>query len=240
MQTAVVESSGAANPHVPVMKLWVVSLSPTFAGRDLTLCRLKSHMAEELLSCERPTNPDPLAKNGPLSQHARLAKDTCSRLSHLLPPIQRFGGSVFFLESWSGWPPVEVRLPQILALPCTCHWLCFPSAKWYSIERFFPSTKPSFSKSSRNSLGGTKRASAKNPTRGSFLCCASVTVVVASIPRSATIIQNIRRNSRWMFMISLPIWGLLRNRDRWSVEVLTSSGGRPAVSCRNMGLPSLG
>jgi hypothetical protein len=64
MQTAVVESSGAANPHVPVMKLWVVRLSPTFAGRDLTLCRLKSHMAEELLSCERPTNPDPLAKNG--------------------------------------------------------------------------------------------------------------------------------------------------------------------------------
>jgi SAM-dependent methyltransferase len=38
--------------------------SPTFAGRDLTLCRLKSHMAEELLSCERPTNPDPLAKTG--------------------------------------------------------------------------------------------------------------------------------------------------------------------------------
>src|SRR5258708_6641036 len=84
-------------------------------------------------------------------------------------------------------------------------WPCFPSAKWYSIERFFPSTKPSFSKSSRNSLGGTKRASAKNPTRGTFLCCASVTVVVASIPSDATIIQNIRRNSRWMFMIFLPI-----------------------------------
>src|SRR5215471_5652823 len=78
MQTAVVES--AANPHVPVLKLWVVSLSPTFAGRDLTLCRLKSHMAEELLSCERPTNPDPLAKNGPISQHARLAKDACRKL----------------------------------------------------------------------------------------------------------------------------------------------------------------
>jgi hypothetical protein len=80
MHTAVVESSGAANPHVPVLKLWVVSLSPTFAGRDLTLCRLKSHMAEELLSCERPTNPDPLAKNGPISQHARLAKDACRKL----------------------------------------------------------------------------------------------------------------------------------------------------------------
>jgi hypothetical protein len=28
-------SSGAANPRVPVLKLWVVSLSPTLAGRDL-------------------------------------------------------------------------------------------------------------------------------------------------------------------------------------------------------------
>src|SRR5262249_47646043 len=37
MQTAVVESSGAENPHVPVMKLWVVSLSPTFPGRDLAV-----------------------------------------------------------------------------------------------------------------------------------------------------------------------------------------------------------
>src|SRR5258708_11206651 len=78
MQTAVVESSGVANPRVPVLKLWVVSLSPTFAGRDLTLCRLKSHMAEELLSCERPTNPDPLAKNGPISQHGFGHKATQS------------------------------------------------------------------------------------------------------------------------------------------------------------------
>ena len=83
MQTVVVESSGAANPHVPVLKLWVVSLSPTFAGRDLTLCRLKSHMAEELLSCERRTNPDPLAKNGAISQHARQAKDTCTLAERL-------------------------------------------------------------------------------------------------------------------------------------------------------------
>src|SRR5215510_7960790 len=81
MQTAVVESSGAANPHVPVMKLWVVSLSPTVAGRDLTLCRLKSHMAEELLSCERPTNPNSIAENGPTSHHARLARDTCDTLA---------------------------------------------------------------------------------------------------------------------------------------------------------------
>src|SRR5215831_10551495 len=27
-----------------------------------------------------PTNPDPLAKNGPISQHARLAKDACRKL----------------------------------------------------------------------------------------------------------------------------------------------------------------
>src|SRR5215813_3651003 len=75
MQTAVVESSGAANPRVPVLKLRVVSLSPTFAGRDLTWCRLKSHMAEELLFCERPNNPTPVAKNGLISQHAWLAKE---------------------------------------------------------------------------------------------------------------------------------------------------------------------
>jgi hypothetical protein len=84
MQTAVVESSGAANPRVPVLKLQLVSLSPTFAGRDLTWCRLKSHMAEELPCCERPANPTPVAKNGLISQHARLVKDMCSRLSHLL------------------------------------------------------------------------------------------------------------------------------------------------------------
>jgi hypothetical protein len=36
MHTAVVESSGAANPRVPVLKLIVVSFSPTLAGRDLT------------------------------------------------------------------------------------------------------------------------------------------------------------------------------------------------------------
>src|SRR6516164_8758232 len=37
--TAVVESSGAANPRVPVLKLTVLSLSPTLAGRDLTWCK---------------------------------------------------------------------------------------------------------------------------------------------------------------------------------------------------------
>src|SRR6266851_2372007 len=37
-------------------------------------------MAEELLCCESPTNADPLAKNGPTSQHARLA----ASLDHVL------------------------------------------------------------------------------------------------------------------------------------------------------------
>src|SRR5258706_8348598 len=54
MQTAVVRSSGEANPRVPVLKLRVVSLSPTLAGRDLTWCRLKSHMAAELLPESAP------------------------------------------------------------------------------------------------------------------------------------------------------------------------------------------
>ena len=36
-QTARFASSDAANPRVPVPKSRVVSLSPTFAGRDLTL-----------------------------------------------------------------------------------------------------------------------------------------------------------------------------------------------------------
>ena len=39
-QTATPASSDAANPRVPVPKSRVVSLSPTFAGRDLTCCRL--------------------------------------------------------------------------------------------------------------------------------------------------------------------------------------------------------
>src|SRR6266581_911642 len=52
--TAVVRSSGEANPRVPVLKLTVLSLSPTLAGRDLTWWRLKSHMAEELPCREAP------------------------------------------------------------------------------------------------------------------------------------------------------------------------------------------
>src|SRR6266436_1042594 len=64
MHTAVVESSGAANPRVPVLKLTVLSLSPTLAGRDLTWWRLKSHMAEELPLISRSPRPCPFSKNG--------------------------------------------------------------------------------------------------------------------------------------------------------------------------------
>ncbi len=39
-QTAAEQSSGAANPRVPVPKLCVTSFSPTLAGRVRTLCRL--------------------------------------------------------------------------------------------------------------------------------------------------------------------------------------------------------
>jgi hypothetical protein len=46
MQTATFTSSCAANPRAPVPKLCVVSLSPTFAGRDVTLWRLKSHIPQ--------------------------------------------------------------------------------------------------------------------------------------------------------------------------------------------------
>src|ERR1700716_100931 len=39
-QTAVLQSSGAANPIVPVLKCRVFNFSPTLAGRDLTVCKL--------------------------------------------------------------------------------------------------------------------------------------------------------------------------------------------------------
>src|SRR4029453_6255048 len=71
MHTAVVESSGAANPRVPVLKLTVLSLSPTLAGRDLTWWRLKSHMAEELPCREAPVLiflPEP-AQNSNRARH---------------------------------------------------------------------------------------------------------------------------------------------------------------------------
>src|SRR5258708_936357 len=57
MHTAVVESSGAANPRVPVLKLTVLSLSPTLAGRDLTWWRLKSHMGRGTPQTSRSPRP---------------------------------------------------------------------------------------------------------------------------------------------------------------------------------------
>src|SRR5262245_38571275 len=71
MHTAVVESSGAANPRVPVLKLTVLSLSPTLAGRDLTWWRLKSTMSEELPCREAPRPfflPEP-AQNSNRARH---------------------------------------------------------------------------------------------------------------------------------------------------------------------------
>ena len=46
---------------------------------------------------------------------------------------------------------------------------CRPAAKLYSILMFLPSTKPSFSKSSRNSLGGANRPRSKKPILGIFV-----------------------------------------------------------------------
>src|SRR5579863_4440145 len=45
-QTAMPGSSAAAKPRVPVPKSRVISLSPTFAGRERTLWRLKSHIGD--------------------------------------------------------------------------------------------------------------------------------------------------------------------------------------------------
>src|SRR6266508_997110 len=61
--TAVVESSGAANPRVPVLKFTVLSLSPTLAGRDLTWWRLKSHMGRGTPDVAKPP-PFPSTRTG--------------------------------------------------------------------------------------------------------------------------------------------------------------------------------
>src|SRR5262249_47049004 len=71
MHTAVVESSGAANPRVPVLKLTVLSLSPTLAGRDLTWWRLKSHMDRGTPQTSRSPRPFLLAEPAQNSNRAR-------------------------------------------------------------------------------------------------------------------------------------------------------------------------
>src|ERR1700745_3002385 len=48
-QTAVPTSLTSAKPRVPVPKSRVTSLSPTLAGRDRTLWRLKSHIGDSIL-----------------------------------------------------------------------------------------------------------------------------------------------------------------------------------------------
>src|SRR5205823_9092769 len=57
MHTANPGSSDAENPRVPVPKSRVTSLSPTFAGRDRTLWRLKSHIGDSLSSQSCATPP---------------------------------------------------------------------------------------------------------------------------------------------------------------------------------------
>src|SRR6516164_7332011 len=71
MHTAVVESFGAANPRVPVLKLTVLSLSPTLAGRDLTWWRLKSHMGRGTPQRSRSPRPFLLAEPAQNSNRAR-------------------------------------------------------------------------------------------------------------------------------------------------------------------------
>jgi len=71
MHTAVVESSGVANPRVPVLKLTVLSLSPTLAGRDLTWWRLKSHMGRGTPQRSRSPRPFLLAEPAQNSNRAR-------------------------------------------------------------------------------------------------------------------------------------------------------------------------
>src|SRR5262249_48954323 len=80
-QTAVLASSGAANPLVPVLTWWVVSLSPTLAGRDLTLCKLYSHVLKTssvVASPSRHKSKHGAGRPGPLtalrSRHGRVVK----------------------------------------------------------------------------------------------------------------------------------------------------------------------
>src|ERR1700734_792088 len=58
-QTAMARSSTSAKPRVPVPKSRVTSLSPTFAGRDRTLWRLKSHIIDSFRSRLRGRHSSP-------------------------------------------------------------------------------------------------------------------------------------------------------------------------------------
>src|SRR5512136_3253375 len=66
--TASPRSSAAAKPRVPVPKSRVTSLSPTFAGRERTLWRLKSHISGTLL-LEAPSTPSDISALAVLPHH---------------------------------------------------------------------------------------------------------------------------------------------------------------------------
>src|SRR5215470_17897894 len=77
MHTAVVESSGAANPRVPVLKL--------LAGRDLTWWRLKSHMGRgtpQTLRSPRPFLLAEPAQNSNRTRHCEPLRGATSQLTY--------------------------------------------------------------------------------------------------------------------------------------------------------------
>jgi hypothetical protein len=91
--TASPGSSAAAKPRVPVPKSRVASLSPTFAGRERTLWRLKSHISG---------SPSLEA----LQPHETLVRLRSSRITqNLTSPRQRVMGEVFH--------PVEPKLRKV-------------------------------------------------------------------------------------------------------------------------------
>ena len=88
--TANPRSSAAAKPRVPVPKSRVTSLSPTFAGRERTLWRLKSHISRTPL-LEAP------------AAHQILARLRSSRITQNLTNSRSGRG---------GSTPVRQKVPQ--------------------------------------------------------------------------------------------------------------------------------
>src|SRR5271155_2455106 len=87
-QTAVLGSSGAANPRVPVPKFRVVSLSPTLAGRDRADCKLKSHMPRHS-SVEAPGRPDRIKQHGTISAASLRLWNIKSLIFHAWPRYEK-------------------------------------------------------------------------------------------------------------------------------------------------------
>src|ERR1700722_11685656 len=69
-QTASPRSSAAEKPRVPVPKSRVTSLSLTFAGRERTLWRLKSHISRTPL-LEAPFSPSHISAIAVLPHHTK-------------------------------------------------------------------------------------------------------------------------------------------------------------------------